>query len=370
VVTLGTWPEAGDTQQGHSLPAYRELARVLEPWLYDFPMRWDGFSRKDMRRWQRRFLDEIKPWTFDDTGSSTVSDRYPRIRRYRIYPEGRYPTIREGVGITFYTRRPHPELRQAVMHALDVYRRAVGPRALGLYSGEEGDWHDLDDKGWERIRRELLHPPGAIIHLAAPAELFGYEFSYRGRTPQHADMGESSVVSFSLPTEYLEEHGPGRVRELALELGAGLPFTSGHAGMSFICPDAFSGMAESIRDDAFRYPGLDMPDPYFSMMLGPRVKGAYWLTFLGQPVLGEMGGVAGLRGRLHSPGTTVQEMEGERAVVTLGAWPEAGDTQQGHSLPAYRELARVLEPWSYDFPTRWDGFSRDDMRRWIRRFLD
>jgi hypothetical protein len=56
--------------------------------------------------------------------------------------------------------------------------------------------------------------------------------------------------------------------------------------------------------------------------------------------------------------------------VTLGAWPEAGDTQQGHSLPNYRELARVLEPWSYDFPTRWAGFSRDDMRRWIRRFLD
>jgi hypothetical protein len=68
------------------------------------------------------------------------------------------------------------------------------------------------------------------------------------------------------------------------------------------------------------------------------------MNFLGQPVLGELGGVAGLRSLLHSPGTTVHELNGERAVVTLGPWPEAGDLAQGRTLPAYRELAPVLEP--------------------------
>jgi hypothetical protein len=33
-----------------------------------------------------------------------------------------------------------------------------------------------------------------------------------------------------------------------------------------------------------------------------------------------------------------------------GEWPEAGDLEHGHTLPAYRELARVLEPWSYRTP--------------------
>jgi hypothetical protein len=254
---------------------------------------------------------------------------------------------------------------------MEVFRRAVGPRALGLYLDDEGDWQDLDDKGWEFIRKHFLDPLGARVELAGePDEFLAYEFAYYGRGPECIEQGRSSLVTFFLPTEYLEEHGPGRVRELALELGAGLPFSSGHAGMSFIYPEALLGMTEHIRDDAFHYTGLDMPDSDVARDLGTRVKGAYWLTFLGQPVLGELGGVAGLRGRLHSPGTTVQEMEGERAVVTLGTWPEAGDTQQGHSLPNYRELARVLEPWSYDFPRRWDGFSRDDMRRWQRRFLD
>jgi hypothetical protein len=88
-------------------------------------------------------------------------------------------------------------------------------------------------------------------------------------------------------------------------------------------------------------------------------------------VLGELGGAAGLRARLHSPGTTVLEMEGDKVLVTLGAGPEAGDIERGDTLPAYRELARVLEPWLFRDPRgRMLGQSEEDTRRWERRFLD
>jgi hypothetical protein len=103
-----------------------------------------------------------------------------------------------------------------------------------------------------------------------------------------------------------------------------------------------------------------------SHAIGTRIDGVHWLNFLGPPVLGELGGAAGLRTRLHSPDTTVQELDSERAVVTLGNWPEAGDLEQGHTLPAYRELARVLEPWL--FLGRYDD--DEQLRRWERRFLD
>ncbi|MFL5354426.1 type VI immunity family protein [Archangium sp.] len=33
LVTLGTWPEAGDLSRGDTLPAYHEFGRALEPWL-------------------------------------------------------------------------------------------------------------------------------------------------------------------------------------------------------------------------------------------------------------------------------------------------------------------------------------------------
>ena len=88
-------------------------------------------------------------------------------------------------------------------------------------------------------------------------------------------------------------------------------------------------------------------------------------------MLGELGGAEGLRSRLHSPGTTVQELAGDKVLITLGAWPEAGDTERGDTLPAYRELARVLEPWLYfDEDPRMLGQSEEDTRRWERRFLD
>ncbi|MGE6762434.1 DUF3396 domain-containing protein [Corallococcus interemptor] len=57
VVTLGLEPDAGDVTQSPVLPGYRELARILEPWMY-----FQGDARpwrdtEDQRRWERRFLD-------------------------------------------------------------------------------------------------------------------------------------------------------------------------------------------------------------------------------------------------------------------------------------------------------------------------
>ncbi|PTL75530.1 hypothetical protein DAT35_54410 [Vitiosangium sp. GDMCC 1.1324] len=60
LVTLGTWPEAGDLTRGDALPAYREFGRVLEPWL-DKPFtrprfRVEGFTQEEAMKWARRFI--------------------------------------------------------------------------------------------------------------------------------------------------------------------------------------------------------------------------------------------------------------------------------------------------------------------------
>ena len=62
-------------------------------------------------------------------------------------------------------------------------------------------------------------------------------------------------------------------------------------------------------------------------------------------------------------------MGADRVVVTLGTWPEAGDTEQGRVLPAYRELARVLKPWLF-LEESLINFPEEDEPRWVRRFLD
>ena len=299
-----------------------------------------------------------------------MNERYPRLR---IHARNGEVLIRDGLSICFYMRRSHEQVAAGVMRSLEAYLRALGPRALGWYADSEGDWQELDAAGWEHIRRELQDSRCGIVTLKdIPGGAGHYRFDYFGKSldaPLFANNpGAVCAVSFWLPTEYLEEHGPARVRELALELAAPLPFNSGHAGLSFNALGQLTGVSEEFQNRRFRHPGMDIQNlEGIAWSIGTRVRGASWLTFLGQPVLGELGGVAGLRSRLSSPDITVQELEGERAVVTLGEWPEAGDTEQGRDLPLYRELARVLEPWHYRSHSRQPD---EDLLRWERRFLD
>ncbi|WP_257451430.1 DUF3396 domain-containing protein [Archangium lipolyticum] len=279
--------------------------------------------------------------------------------------------------LDFYMRRPHTQMARAVMRSMDTYLDAVGMENLGFYVDDEGDDQVLDEAGWALNRRNLLEDPWprVILEDVRTGGPERFHFEYYGR---HLDNPEwrgakehACVASFWLPTEYLEEQGPERVRALALELAAPLPFCSGNGGMAFLGPNDVVGVTKEIQDLCFRYPGMDLPDvALYSYNIGTRVRGPSWLTFLGQPVLGELGGAAALRARLRSPGTMVQELDGDRVLVTLGEWPDAGDTEQGRTLPAYRELARVLEPWFYEGPLPESRFRPEDRRRWERRFLD
>jgi hypothetical protein len=303
-----------------------------------------------------------------------MNEHFPRIRIHAGYDR---LMVREGLSFTFYMRRPRTEVVTTVLRSLEAYLRAVGAPALGWYTDDEGEYWKLDDVGWERTRRELRETRFPIIQLhdeSLTERRYGFE--YHGKDLEdrsRTDLQNATcAVSFWLPTEFLEEHGPSRVRELALELATPLPFCSGHGGLAFHGELDVLGVAEEVAPYCWRHPGIDVPDVHgLSWRLGTRFRGPAWLTFLGQPLLGEVGGAAALRSRLHSPGTTVQELEGDRAIVTLGEWPEAGDTERGDDLPAYRELARVLEPWLFHNPR---GFMpcvrREDTHRWERRFLD
>jgi len=302
-----------------------------------------------------------------------MSQHYPRVR---VVTASGYTRIREGLSLTYYLPPRHPEYSQDVLRALDVYLRYVGPEALRHYADMEGDWRKLNEAGWELTRKQLAEWACPLVSLEE-GEPIGtrYAFYYRGRdevflTEQNEPDTMSEAI-FWLPSEYLEEHGPGKVRELAIELAALLPLSSGYCGLSFNGELDLIGMDTKLLPYWKRYPGIDIPSPFgYSRDMGKRLRGPHWVNFLGQPVLGELRGAAGLRERLKSPGTTVEELPGQKVVVTLGPWPEAGDAEKGELLPSYRELAKVLEPWLYHSEVSMLSQSKEETRRWERRFLD
>ncbi|MDC0708576.1 DUF3396 domain-containing protein [Stigmatella sp. ncwal1] len=104
-----------------------------------------------------------------------------------------------------------------------------------------------------------------------------------------------------------------------------------------------------------------------SRVIGTRARGAYWLTFLGQPLLGQLGGQEDLRQKLVFPEVSFQPMHGERLLITLGKWPDAIDTAKQTHVPQYRALAHLLEPFLYEERTGWISLDKDNIRRWLLR---
>ncbi|MFY0573308.1 type VI immunity family protein [Cystobacter fuscus] len=178
-----------------------------------------------------------------------------------------------------------------------------------------------------------------------------------------------SALSFWLPMEYLEEQGPSRVRDMAVAMARELPINSGYVSLSFNYLFRYREVVRAVHENCFRYPGLDVHDlSDASMKLGTRVRGAYWLNFYGQPLLGQLGGAEHLRQQLDSPQVSVEELGEEKVLVALGAEPTTGEVKQQSELHPYRTLARVLEPFLHQQQPDWFSFSLEQLRQWERRF--
>lgn len=333
-----------------------------------------------------------------------MSERFPRIRHHFTWDGEEQLFVREVVRLVFYLPHDHHDLGgQQLNRALDVYLEAGGLGRDVFSHGEDldGERFPLTPDGWDYVRN-LLRPfegyrfideftseddtPFLRRQLKLQCETFvlvigqapqpnGFSFSFRARLPWRTPTkGSVSTLSATLPTEYLEEHGPDRVRKLAMELASVLSFSTGHAGLACEVYSRRSRALPLLREALFRHPGLDLTQVDIDSNLEERVDGVHWLNFLGPPVLDTLGGVKGLRSRLSDPRMHVLGLNDAHALVSLGTWPEMGDLTSGRDLPSYRELARVLEPWLYDFEPRyarsWTGYTEEDMRRWWRRFLD
>jgi hypothetical protein len=248
---------------------------------------------------------------------------------------------------------------------------------LAWYASDDGDTLPLDDKGWEHIRKTMLERRwGGAWNVEldeSDSEVSGYRFEYYGKkldAPSFSDdQGATTGVSFSFPTEYLLEHGPAHLRTLSLELARELPFSFGYASLAFVSPrGSWYAARQELLGLLGRYYGLDL---YFlertSELIGTGARGAYWLTFLGQPLLGQLGGPERLRQELSFPEVSLQPLEGERLLLTLGEWPDAIDTTQEQYVLHYRALARLLEPYFPEETMGWTAVAKQNMHHWLRR---
>jgi hypothetical protein len=305
-----------------------------------------------------------------------MSERYPVIRVRSEY-DGQVE-VRDGVILCFFMRRAQRDIAPVVWRALQTYLRAIPPESLAWYIDDEGDTLPLDAAGWEYIRTNVLERPWAgacrVQLWERESEVGGYNFEYAGLQiddPLWArDERPTCGIAFSFPTEYLLEQGPAHLRALALELARELPFSFGDASLAYVAP---SGRWYTVRRQLLpmlsRYLGLDLYHlEHTGRVIGTRARGAYWLTFLGQPLFGQLGGLDALRQQLPFPDVTFEELDGERALLTLGEWPVPIDTREPFDVSSLHTLACLLEPYlceeTIGLTTLFDTHT---MNRWLRR---
>jgi hypothetical protein len=279
--------------------------------------------------------------------------------------------------MSFYMQHPHGRIASAAIRAMELFRERIRPHALAWINIGEGQAEPLDDATWKRIRKRTLEPEpdqSAFIEMVDDYRRFaGFCANYRGLgtlpLPWPFRKDDVSVLYFRMPTEFLVERGPKYVHAFALELAAELPFNSGYADFVLCVDDMEDAAALSLVHP--RYPGVHIARDQGNIQhINTWVDGVHWMNFLGQPVLGKLGGLAGLREHLTLPGISLHEMSGERVLITLGDAPETGDLEAGQSLPLHRALARLLEPHLYHWKTIFGRPGPEALARWERRFLD
>ncbi|WNG33575.1 DUF3396 domain-containing protein [Archangium violaceum] len=335
--------------------------------------------------------------------------RYPRIRPVGVPPvdsaRGEELLAREVVRLAFYLPYDHPDIASGVSLALESYMLAVGEGSETINEAfiDDDEGAPLSPERWSAIHQRLRPErhwrfaddfsegyANRVERRRYETQLFlngggartGYTFRYRARIPWRTPApNKVSLLTATVPTEYLESRGPARVAELARTMAAPLRFATGHAGLSLQLYWPLRSTDDSLRAMAFRYPGIDLrPAWLWEEDVGFHVDGVHWMNFFAPPVLDKLGGAYGLRARLRSDDTRVEKIDGERVVVALGEWPESGDLHQGLPLPAYRELAHVLEPLleplERSSSATWMAagnsfmrFTEEEALGWWRRFL-
>jgi hypothetical protein len=295
--------------------------------------------------------------------------RYPRLRYSSVF---RAQAASDALVICFYLQRTHKQIASDIVRALEVFRERISPIALDWYIDPDAQTHPLDGKLWESIEREMLGPDEVCLPRFAgtPEGVGGLYVDYRGiriPSPWPGREHDASGLYLRLPTSFLEAQGPERVREVALGVAEALPFNSGYVDLTYCELEAVDAGADFVRT---RYPGIHMSGDGPNMHMDTHVDGVHWMNFLGQPVLGKLGGIAGLREHLSLPGISIQELSNDRVLITLGEAPNPGDTEAGETLPLHRALARLLEPYLYRNTRPLGRMTPEDMRGWERRFLD
>lgn len=270
--------------------------------------------------------------------------------------------------VTVYFRGAHTQLiREGVVAALTLYAEKYG-RYLRFST-------DFPRKRWVPFTVEAVATMAQQILSAAPDG--SWQFRIHGGTMNEAPsffriegLGfrdwqdeEGDYLSFlkmQLPPAWSQQHRdelPGFFQFLCERVRP----VQGWGGLGFAVSEDMNKsrrMESVIYQIAQQFPTVEVEDPVFDQgELTKGIRGGNWLTAIGEPWLGKLGGIEELQRHLGAPfiitpypnGATIKAGEGYGALDELlrALSPQQLTPAQKEQVvlpPHYRRLAQVLKP--------------------------
>jgi hypothetical protein len=273
-------------------------------------------------------------------------------------PSGRSPTdlelVKDGIrlvaltfGVDLYSNRSLYACPAEVLSTFDAFLRRVPAASLNYYATETMKVHKAVNKRTLGMLETWLKPEAPRKHYIAlelkstASQQAAPDIKYEVWAEEASQ--DANVVSIALPVREAQE-SPEEMLAFVKTLADIFPFRCGLAGYAFECSRYAKQASETHAwNVSMRHPGIDIVRlPYDAQAVGPDgVKGANWLTLLGDELVAELGGANALRTRLSSDIDILPCNNG--IILKAGSSPSTGDVNRGETLPLYREVYRLLE---------------------------
>lgn len=182
-----------------------------------------------------------------------------------------------------------------------------------------------------------------------------------------------------LPADFIAQ-GAARLIDVAKQAASDLRFVSGHGGFALHFNDRGDltvPAQHAVWPVVARYHGVDCTNigsllyaMEESLPKGQGLKCVNWLTFVGEPLLGALGGAKAVTARMGE-GPVVHPLPGG-ILIQAGPEPEIGDSNRRQRLPLYQQVGKVLAPVRIqDHPAFiWSNEKRTFDKELTRQFLE
>lgn len=178
-------------------------------------------------------------------------------------------------------------------------------------------------------------------------------------------------LTLTLPVSWAAK--PDRLLEMTQTIADAVDFESGHCGFSLAWDpggDSATDAMSRMLGVANRFLGLDLPKlnttvSSLQRSAKPGIKTVQWLTFLGTPVIDQLGGETAVKARLATVAKVHITTTG--ILVQAGEAPTIGDSNRQDDITALKAVGQALA--SIRVPGHGTIFgTRDQTGEWLARF--